>query len=487
MLSYRESTGSFRLLLLAAFLLPGCGTSPPPDSQPAALPLAGTKLRLMVAEDPAIAAAVRQLKDEWNAQTGSELDVREMTERELVAAESLPGDAVICPSHVLGALAERHLLAPVPKALCHEDAGPWSDVFDLLRLHEASWAGQPLAVPFGSPVLCCYYRADLLEKLGRRPPQTWTEYLELAKLLNQPRPAAGGARFGAIEPLGPGWAGLVLLAHAAPYAKHADNYSTLFDIETMEPLVAGPPFVRALEELVQAARSGPAVQLDYDPAAVRAAFWKGQCGMALTWPTAARGASSPQAASIASQPPGGTFQIGFAELPGTTEVYNHGARAWSARPEGSDLQVPLLGLAGRIGVVGAATDASDAAFQLLFWLSGTQLSPRVCAVSPATTLFRRTQGDAPQEWVEKPVSASAADAYAKATQQTLRRGQLLLAPRLPGRGEYLDALDEAVRSAARGVRSPAEALAGAAARWREITNKRGLERQKAAYQHSLGL
>ena len=55
---------------------------------------------------------------------------------------------------------------------------------------------------------------------------------------------------GVLEPLGPGWAGVVLLARAASYAKHPDNYSTLFDINTMEPLIAGEPFVRALEELL---------------------------------------------------------------------------------------------------------------------------------------------------------------------------------------------------------------------------------------------
>ena len=92
---------------------------------------------------------------------------------------------------------------------------------------------------------------------------------------------------GTIEPLAPGWAGLVLLARAAPYAKHRDNYSTLFNIDTMEPLVAGPPFVQALEELVAAAKFGPPDPFRYDPAAARAAFWKGQCGMTLTWPTAA--------------------------------------------------------------------------------------------------------------------------------------------------------------------------------------------------------
>ncbi len=164
-----------------------------------------------------------------------------------------------------------------------------------------------MAVPFGSPVFCCYYRADLLEKLGRRPPKTWAEYHSLAKLLakisplplekaqnkkNSPRPLGEGqgvrAWCGTIEPLAPGWAGDVLLARAAAYAKHRDNFSTLFDIETMEPLVSGPPFVQALEGLVAAAKLGPADPLRYDPASARAAFWAGRCGMALAWPTAAQ-------------------------------------------------------------------------------------------------------------------------------------------------------------------------------------------------------
>ena len=121
-------------------------------------------------------------------------------------------------------------------------------------------------MPFGSPVLTCYYRADLLEKLHRKPPRLWTEYEELAKLLAGQKPAGSGPWCGTIEPLGPGWAGLVLLARAAPYAKHHDQYSALFNVETMEPLVAGPPFVHALEKLVAAAKLGPAKPLGYDPA-----------------------------------------------------------------------------------------------------------------------------------------------------------------------------------------------------------------------------
>lgn len=285
----------------------GC---PRPDSQPAtppaAEPLAGVAFRLLVAGDPALAKAAGRLRGEWHAQTGSDFTVVNTTEKDLATAKSLDADGVIVSSAMIGTLAARGLISAVPEKLPGADSGDngdsekgdasqgdggesgqSSEIFELLRLHEATWGNQVIAVPMGSPVLVCYYRADLLEKLRRQPPQTWEEYQELAQLLEAQRPAADGPWHGAVEPLGPGWAGLVLLARAAPYAKHRDNYSALFDIETMEPLLAGPPFVRALEELAASAKRGPPEQLQYDPAAVRDEFWRGHCGMALSWPTAA--------------------------------------------------------------------------------------------------------------------------------------------------------------------------------------------------------
>lgn len=472
-------------------LLAGCPDSPPdPDRTQ------GVDLRLVVVDDPELAAAAGQLRGEWNALTGGALQVDAITERQLDGAEPLPGDAVICPAHQLGPLAEQRLVTPIPKELLQGDLAESGRRFELLRLREARWGEDVLAVAFGSPVLTCYYRADLLEALGRKPPKSWAEYQQLAELLADRtrlpqtaetdatgNAAAAGSDLsgdaagwcGTIEPLGPGWAGLVLLARAAPYAKHRANYSALFDIQTMAPLVAGPPFVRALDELVAAAKVGSPGQLKYGPAAVRAAFWEGRCGMALTWPTAAGKVPAKQ-----------NIPVGFAELPGSTEVYDVGKQEWDVRAEDEDPHVPLLTIAGRIGVVGTKTARPREAFQLLLWLSGRQFSPQVCAASPATTLFCQSHLESPRNWVERPISPSAARQYAELTEVTLQRQQWLSAPRIPGRSQYLSALDDAVDQAVGGEKTPAEALHQAATRWHEITQQLGVDRQKAAYLHSLG-
>jgi hypothetical protein len=59
-------------------------------------------------------------------------------------------------------------------------------------------------------------------------------------------------------------------------------------------------------------------------------------------------------------------------------------------------------------------------------------------------------------------------------------------PRLPGRAEYLAALDKAVQQAVAGEKPLADALTEADARWREITKERGLAGQQRALARSLG-
>ncbi|MCE5267134.1 MAG: extracellular solute-binding protein [Planctomycetaceae bacterium] len=472
------------LAILSLLLFAGCPHSGSDSKQtPTARPLEGVKLRLAVVNDPAMAAAIGRLRGEWNAQTGATLELTESSEADLARVETLPTDAVICPSHMLGPIAERKLIAPVPGSLLR--GNQWAGIFELLKLREAAWGRQTMGIPFGSPVLCCYYRADLLEKLGRRPPRTWAEYEELVATLAKQKPAdAKGAWCGSIEPLAPGWAGLTLLARVAPSIKHRDNYSALFNIETMEPLISGPPMVQALEELVAATKHGPTKPLAYDPAAARAAFWRGECAMALSWPTAAEAGKTGQGSA---EKAGSKARVGFAELPGSRRVFNLTGRAWETRADDEDSRVPLLAIAGRVGVVNAKSSATDAAFQLLLWLSDDRNSPQVSAASPCTTLFRQANLKMPGQWVEKPVAAPAAVKYADVTEAAFRHEQWLGALRLPGRAEYLAALDEAVASAVRGEKPPLEALLDADAKWRKITERLGLEKQKAAYRHSLGL
>lgn len=473
-----------RLFAVAALLVSLVGCSGQEESQSPSTAGQDAVLRLLVVDDPALAAAAKLLRGEWKGQTGGSFEVQETSTDGLLSATDLDADAVIFPSSLLGSLAEKKLLAPVPVRLLEEDAGNWSRIFSLLRGHEAVWGTDTFAVPFGSPVLVCYYRADLLEKLGRQPPTTWKEYQGLAELLadraalGDAGPPEGSPWHGAIEPLAPGWAGRVLLARAASYATHREHFSTLFNLDTMEPLIAGPPFVRALEELVAAAGPQATERPSLDPAGVREAFWQGQCGLALTWPSA----TAKDLKSTELKP-----RVGFAELPGSREVYDFAQQRWEDRDEGTDHRVTLLSISGRLGAVARSSAADEAAIQLLLWLSGEQWSREVSRESQATTLYRESHVLNPAEWVEPTVPADAAAQYAEVAQLALTREQRLFALRLPGHVEYLAALDEAALKSLQGKQTAQAALSEASTRWEEITERLGREAQKDAYARSLGL
>ncbi len=146
----------------------------------------------------------------------------------------------------------------------------------------------------------------------------------------------------------------------------------------------------------------------------------------------------------------------------------------------------LLGISGRMGAVSAKSPSREAAFALLVWLSDGKNSLQICPVSAATTLFRKSHLEKPQLWTEKEVLPPAAKQYGELVSTALNR-ETWLDLRLPGREEYLAALDQAVQAAVEGKSTPAAALSEAAEKWRKITEKLGKDRQKSAYLHSLGV
>lgn len=484
--------------LLAAALLPASCDWSAPTSRPKAKSVQHVALKLAVVGDQAIAEAARPLKAEWQARTGGSFEVRTLKVDELAELKSLPDDAVIIPGEQLGGLAERGLIGPLVTDVLKGEELRWSDLFETLQLRQATWGGQPEAVPFGTPLVVCWYRPDIFKKLDRKPPATWAEYQQLAEHLARRENlgdavAADAAWSGTLEPLAGPWGGRLLLARAAAYAKHRDSYSTFFNIDTMEPLIAGPPFVRALAELAAAARLQSAERLD--PAGVRREFLAGRAAMGLTWPTgAARTSEQPTETPVA-----------FAELPGSEKVYSTATHRWEQRGRDEDPHVCFVGMSGRLGAVSATSSYPEEALQLLGWLSASW-GQRVSAASPDTTFYRHSQTAAPEAWVDAGIDAAAARSYAELIEQSLSRPENLLILRVPGTEEYLAALDEAVTSvisgdtaggdatakppeadAKRDQEKAAAALAAVAKRWNEITDRLGRDAQRAAYRRSLGV
>ena len=250
-------------------------------------------------------------------------------------------DILIFPGCRLGELVEADLLRPWPPALAPGAEATvtevaeyrWDDLLPLLRREELRWDQKIYGVSFGSPQLVLQYRRDLFDQWGLEVPTTWTQYQALLPQLQQritdDIEAKEAAMYATVEPLEAGWAARSLLARSAAYARYRSQYSTLFHFGSMEPLINRPPFVRALQQLVEAIPFQPPDALQLSPKGTTRLLREGKAAMAIGWPSAAQ---------LPYEPGTETPAVAFAELPGSTEVYHLKDEQWRTRGKPTTLR-----------------------------------------------------------------------------------------------------------------------------------------------------
>jgi multiple sugar transport system substrate-binding protein len=463
-------------LLLIIAVASGC-----PENKPAEKTVSTKNkppLVLLVVDDPKLGDAVAR---EWRARTEEEIVVRAASAADVEKAGRLPADAIIFPTGMTGALAERGLIGPLDSASLENADFNYRDIFDQIRLREMKWGDKTFAAPLGSPQLLLAYRADILEKAQLTPPKSWAEYqraidrLSDRSAISNSAPADDQPWRASIEPLSDGWAGQVLLARSAAYAMHRDQVSPLFRFESMTPLIDQPPYRRALEELVNAAKKVGSDGKRMTPQAALTELRAGRCAMALCWPSAELADSANQAADA---------MIRFAMLPGGSEAYRFATKSWEKRGEDDSIHVPLLAISGRMAAISATSAEPQRAVSLVLWLAGSDVSQQIAQHSSATTLFRQSQLANSSRWTGG-LSAEASRQYAETLAQTLSLPRSFPGLTLPGRDKYLAALDKAVRQSIDG-RSVGESLTEAAMKWSEITAELDVEKQRRANARSLG-
>ena len=142
--------------------------------------------------------------------------------------------------------------------------------------------GHIYAVPNGMTVMMLFYRKDLLEGIGRQPPKTITEYVELTKLLNTP------TRAGTVNCLKP------IDACVNEMHWYINALGNGWFDDKWRPTFNSPAGVRAIEMLKEATRNA---QRGYATAAndeCMIALQQDTAAMGLQWVTRASAMDSPQ-------------------------------------------------------------------------------------------------------------------------------------------------------------------------------------------------
>ncbi len=306
------------------------------------------------------------------------------------------------------------------------------------------------------------------------PPRTWDELDALAKFFHgrdwdgDGKSDSGIALAWAADAEGVG--DTTFLARAASLGQHRDQYSFLFPSDRMEPRLTSPPFVEALQKLVDLTKFAPPGAAKFDADAARSAFRSGKAALLIDRAERASTWSEGKA-------------VGVSALPGSERVYNPDRKAWESS---TSLNRPAYlpnGGGWMVGVV-ASTQHREAAIDLARYLAGPEVTNRLRAERAFPMLATRTPQLA--AGLPDPKSAPGVEprSWSDAVDRTLQAVRVVVGLRIPGTEGYLADLTNGRVAAANGT--PAEeALKGVAEAWDARTKALGPKRQLWHYRRSL--
>jgi multiple sugar transport system substrate-binding protein len=497
----------------------GCGTRTEPSAPVQSFRGLAVTIGAVGGRDRAVLETVAAQRGEWAASQGTEVVIRGV-----VDPGSLQGiDVLVFPGERLGDLVEAGALAVLPETLVSpppresetdEEGEPgerrsadsiasnrgdadslrFAEIAPALRDQVAKYGSDRMAFPLGGTALVLVYDRGAFERAANRaaaegeslvlePPKTWEQLDALARFFQgRDWDGDGTPDHGIALALGPDPAFLgesIFLARAASLGQHRDQYSFLFDADTMKPRIDQPPFITALEGLLTLKAAGPPGMAGFDAEAARQAFHDGKVALLI------------DRAEMAARWGHGKAPIGVAPLPGSPRVYDPARKQWEdAHPLNNPSYLPFGG--GWLVGVNRATAGKqrDAAIDFARYLITPETSRRMLAdrAFPMLPVRSGMLGQGPPD----PRAAQDVDArrWSDAVVRTLIARRVVPGLRIPQADGYLSDLSRQ-RLAALGDGQeplPAEAALKEVARaWAERTEKLGVERQAWHYRHSLNV
>jgi ABC-type glycerol-3-phosphate transport system substrate-binding protein len=355
-----------RLILgVMAAVLVGCGGKPPRPAPPPPR-FEGVKLTIACA-DPVYGRVVEREAAGWALTHGA-------TVRVLVAPKDVSeADIVVDRPGPFADAAAKGAYLPYPaeyRSAGH--AGQWLNIHEIYRTRMAAWGGQILGVPLGTEALVLVYRADLYTdkstqsryqvamKRALAPPATWEDLVDQAAFFTKEngKPALGHAS----------QSDLLALFHAMAACFEREATATLpkelvelfavsslnfhHDLQTGKPRLHSAGFQAALQTLknLQPSLAPAGTQTD--------ALIQGHAVLAVV---PLRTLALLQAAC--------KFPLGIAKLPGTRTHLDWRTNRIVSAKSGVNF-VPYLDATGNIGAVTKGCQQTEAAFELMAWLSG---------------------------------------------------------------------------------------------------------------------
>ncbi|HZZ61645.1 MAG TPA: extracellular solute-binding protein [Roseiarcus sp.] len=370
----------------------------------------------------------------------------------------------------------------------------WDQIAPFFRNFSATYNGKIYLVPLDGDFHMLYYRTDVLEKAGLKPPRTWDEYLEVAKALNGKDFNGDGSKdYGSC---------IAKKRNAQSYWFITDisgsmiqskgtGQGTFFDTKDMKPLIDNQAFRKALEFLKESGEYGPPNELNLDVSDTRPLFVSGKCALNLDWGDVGVLAIDPKTSKVIDKTgsvitPGSTSVLDWST--GKLEACNKENCPYAIDGVNHSPYAAFGGWSGGINVK-AKDRVKDAAYAFLSFMSQPKQSNEDVTIGrTGFNPYRLSQFTYNDVWKNAGMSKVAGDSYLGAIRDSLNSPNMILDLRIPQNQKYQQVvLDEAIARYLAGEIDEDQTVKAVVDGWNDLNEQNGVESQLKYYKGSLGI
>ncbi len=367
------------------------------------------------------------------------------------------------------------------------------DIAPFFREFSQQFNGRTYLLTLDGDFQMVYYRSDVFEANGLKPPATWADYVAAAKALHgKDMNGDGSPDFGScIAKKRNAQSYWMITSIAASFIQsQGTGQGAFFDTRDMKPLVNNDGFSAALDVYIETTRYAPPDEINLDVGDTRSLFTTGRCALTLDWGDIGTLAIDPANSKVIDK-------VGAIMLPGSDKVLDRDTGKLVACdstvcPHAIDgvNRAPFAAFGGWSGGINKAADAKvkDAAYEFFSYMSQpAQSNVDVTIGITGFNPYRLSQFKERDNWLKAGMSKVAAADYLGAIQASLDSPNMVLDLRIPKNQAYQQVvLDTAIARLLAGEIGKEQAMAAIEEGWNELNEDNGVDEQLKFYRATLG-
>lgn len=460
----------------------------------------GVKVNIMTFTGPQIAEPLQRRAPEFKELTGAEINVVTVPFSDLytklltdfaTGTNSIDA-AVLAPQWMVDYVEPGYLEDLSDKVAADADLKS-DDISGFFREFSQQYNGKTYLLTLDGDFHMAYYRSDILEAEGLSPPETWGDYLSIAKTLHgKDMNGDGEADYGScISKKRNAQAYWTILSIAGGYLQsQGTSQGAFFDAKDMSPLVNNDAFGAALDVYTESTNFGPPDEINLDVGDTRGLFTSGRCAMTIDWGDIGTLAIDPDNSKVIDK-------VGAVMLPGSREVLDRETGKLVACDDNrcphavnGVNRAPFAAFGGWSGGINASADQTvkDAAYDFFSYMSQpAQSNVDVTIGKTGFNPYRLSQFSDMKTWVKAGMSEKAAKDYLGAIGASLDSPNMMLDLRIPKNQNYQQVvLDTAIARLLAGEIDKAATMEAIETGWNELNEELGVDEQLRLYKATLG-